>query len=255
MTQPIDQSYPWYVNDWLGSSTRAVMSAEQRGIYRDLLDVCWREGSLPSDDGTLQRIAAVTDKEWRRSWPGVKDKFELRDGRLWNAKVDAKRPKVAQAKANRSASATKAAEARWSNASAMRNASSTQTAGNASECGTPSPSPSPSPCSLTLTERVSAVVDNSPPPWKIDEVFVEFQEKYNSTGGAFIDEDYTEAFRLWRRLQPDQRIERLNSLAKHLEEYRLEPRFAPRPLKFLESEWKRPVKPSPAGTVEYDYGR
>ena len=27
----IDQSYPWYINDWLGSSTRAVMSAEERG--------------------------------------------------------------------------------------------------------------------------------------------------------------------------------------------------------------------------------
>lgn len=99
----IEQSYPWYINDWLGSATRAAMSAEERGIYRDLLDSCWRDGSLPCDESVLQRIAAVTDKEWRRSWPAVKGKFEERDGRLWNPKVDAKRPSVIQSKEDRRA--------------------------------------------------------------------------------------------------------------------------------------------------------
>ena len=99
----IDQSYPWYINDWLGSSTRAVMSAEERGIYRDLLDACWRDGSLPAHEDTLQRIACVTDIEWRRSWPAVRDKFEARDGRLWNSKVDSKRPEIVKAKEDRRA--------------------------------------------------------------------------------------------------------------------------------------------------------
>lgn len=149
----IDQSYPWYINDWLGSATRALMTAEQRGIYRDLLDFCWRDGSLPVDESSLQRIAAASDKEWRRSWPGVRQKFVEREGRLWNPKVDAKRPAVEHAKAIRSASAEKASRARWRNTDGMRDACeahsaeqcATQSGRNAKKCGTPSPSPSPLP--------------------------------------------------------------------------------------------------------------
>lgn len=149
----IDQSYPWYINDWLGSATRALMTPEQRGIYRDLLDVCWRDGSLPVDESSLQRIAAASDKEWRRSWPGVREKFAEREGRLWNPKVDAKRPSVEHAKAIRSASAEKASRARWRNTDGMRDACetlssahcATQSGRIAKTCGPPSPSPSPSP--------------------------------------------------------------------------------------------------------------
>ena len=170
----IDQSYPWYINDWLGSATRALMTPEQRGIYRDLLDVCWRDGSLPVDESSLQRIAAVSDKEWRRSWPGVRVKFEERDGRLWNPKVDAKRPSVAHAKASRSTSAEKAARTRWGNADAMRDAMRdacethsaeqcvTQSGRNAKKCGTPSPSPSPLPSVGKNTTPNASV--NSPAP-------------------------------------------------------------------------------------------
>ena len=271
MAEPI-HSYPFYITDWRESGNVLSMTAEQRDVYRNLLDMCWRDGSLPTSELALQKLSLASEKEFRNSWPVVRQMFEERDGRLYNSKVDDKRPDILKAKEDRkrganSANAKRTAQRALSGQSANAKralseapayASDADIAGDsasAERTPPPSPSPSPSPCSLTLTARVGPVIDNSPPAWKIDEVFVEFQEKYNSTGGAFIDEDYTEAFRYWNRLRPDQRMERLASLAKHFEEYRLDPRYAPRPLKFLDSEWKRPVKPSPAGAVEYDYGR
>ena len=46
-------SYPWYFNDWSSSETVEKMTWSQRGMYRELLDWCWRDGSLPGDRSQL----------------------------------------------------------------------------------------------------------------------------------------------------------------------------------------------------------
>jgi hypothetical protein len=43
------QTYAWNPLDWLLSDLRASLSLEARGLYRDLLDLCYIDGSLPSD--------------------------------------------------------------------------------------------------------------------------------------------------------------------------------------------------------------
>lgn len=43
------------------------MTAEQRGIYRELLAEVWIRGSLPADEHMLFRMASCTPKEWARS--------------------------------------------------------------------------------------------------------------------------------------------------------------------------------------------
>ena len=40
--------YRWYAGDWLGSPTRLDMSLAERGMYRDLLDWHYAEGSIPA---------------------------------------------------------------------------------------------------------------------------------------------------------------------------------------------------------------
>ena len=68
--------YRWYAGDWLGSPTRLDMSAAERGVYRDLLDWHYIEGSIPADETKLRRRLAVTDQEFAATWPAVSRKFE-----------------------------------------------------------------------------------------------------------------------------------------------------------------------------------
>ena len=84
--------------------------------------------------------------------------------------------------------------------------------------------------------------------WKSDEQYARFVADYLGTGAALVDDDFAEAWQFcWRTLDFEQKIQRVSSLNRHAEEYHADPRFVPRPRKFLEMEWQRPVKPPPAG--------
>lgn len=110
-------SYPWYIADWRGSETRIRMTLEERAIYRDLLDHCWEQGSLPNDEQMLAKICSATPSEFKRAWPSVKKSF-IEDGdRIRHAKVDAKRPEVIRLTEQRREAGKASAEARAKRAS------------------------------------------------------------------------------------------------------------------------------------------
>lgn len=81
-------SYPWYIKDWLLSEARLTMTLEERGLYRDMLDMFFDQGSLPADERALFRMAACETHEFKRAWPVVRKKFTERDGRLYNQKAE-----------------------------------------------------------------------------------------------------------------------------------------------------------------------
>jgi len=81
-------SYPWYIKDWLLSEARLTMTLSQRGLYRDLLDHFFEQGSLPTNEAALFRMAACDQREFKAAWPVVRQKFEERDGRLYNRKAE-----------------------------------------------------------------------------------------------------------------------------------------------------------------------
>ena len=84
------QSYPWYfgrlANTSLGPA--GISGLEERGLYRELLDFCYVERSLPTDERSLARIANCSDDEFERAWPRVKILFNEANGRLIHHKVD-----------------------------------------------------------------------------------------------------------------------------------------------------------------------
>lgn len=49
-------AFQWYPADYLASMRVQIMSLEQEGIYRRLLDYCWLNGSIPSDVSMLKRL-------------------------------------------------------------------------------------------------------------------------------------------------------------------------------------------------------
>lgn len=83
-------SHLWHHGTWLSSETRHSFTAAQRGVYRDALDLCYAEGSIPADESTLMRLLAVTPQEFAETWPVVQRKFENhpeRSDRLINRKA------------------------------------------------------------------------------------------------------------------------------------------------------------------------
>lgn len=85
---------PWYPRDF-ASATRG-WPLVTRGVYRELLDAQWDQGSLPDDPLELRMIVAATPKEWNSSWPRIESKFPLfADGRRRNPRLEAHRVKAA----------------------------------------------------------------------------------------------------------------------------------------------------------------
>jgi uncharacterized protein YdaU (DUF1376 family) len=105
-------SYPWYTDDWYGKETWLSMNCEERGIYRDLLDHCYEEGSLPDSEAVLQKRCGATDKEWKRSSATPLAQFKRVEGRLRHAKVDEVRPKLLDWREQKADAGRRSAEAK-----------------------------------------------------------------------------------------------------------------------------------------------
>jgi len=65
----------WFHGRWLLSASRIMNTLETRGLYRDLLDMCYQEGCIPDNREALIRIAACSAEEFDRAWPSIKAKF------------------------------------------------------------------------------------------------------------------------------------------------------------------------------------
>lgn len=107
----------------------------------------------------------------------------------------------------------------------------------------PEPIPEPGPQPPAAPERAGALPFTNQ-RWKGDEQFARFVADYLATGAALIDSDFSKAYEVcWKRLDIQQKLDRVAALVRHSEEYHSDPRFVPNPLKFLETEWQRPVRP------------
>lgn len=116
-------SYPWFIDNWLCSETRTRLSLAARGVYRDLLDLNWKHGTLPLDAISLAKMCAVTLRDFNRVWPELKPLFIERDSRMSHPTVDAKRPQLVDIKQRQADAGRKSAEIRARSAS--RSASTT----------------------------------------------------------------------------------------------------------------------------------
>lgn len=79
-------SLEWYKRfpaRWLTSEARMRMTAAERGIYTDLMDHQYIQGSLPNNHMVLARLASVPQDVFDAAWENIKTEFEERDGRLY----------------------------------------------------------------------------------------------------------------------------------------------------------------------------
>jgi uncharacterized protein YdaU (DUF1376 family) len=82
-------AYQWNVNDARGDEVFLLMSYEQRGIYRELLDQQWVEGSIPADLNQLAVLLHLPPSRFAKVWPLVSTKFRsIEGGRLVNNRLE-----------------------------------------------------------------------------------------------------------------------------------------------------------------------
>ena len=87
-------SYPWYVADWKNGETRMRLSLAERAVFRELLDHCWMNGSIPADEKMMAKICGCDSGEFKKAWKNVKDSFIEQDGRLTHHRVVSGRGKL-----------------------------------------------------------------------------------------------------------------------------------------------------------------
>lgn len=94
------QSYPWHVEHWLASETRAAFGLAERGLYRELVDLCWHHGSLPAAQDTL--CAMLGTAAPRQMLETVLREFTLAaDGRYHHTRIDQERAKLLEVRKQR----------------------------------------------------------------------------------------------------------------------------------------------------------
>lgn len=116
---------PFFIGDYLGGTQR--LTTEQHGAYLLLIFDYWRNGPPPLNDAILCSISRLKLARFRKHKETLLGFFEVRDGKLFHARIDAEKNKAEQRAAKFTERAKVAADARWhdtrtdapSNASSM----------------------------------------------------------------------------------------------------------------------------------------
>ena len=111
----------WYVTDYRASRRVQRLSWQERGIYRELLDECWIEGSIPDDPDKLAEIAGCPRGVMAEAWVNLKPMFQPIEGmdgmyltsrRLETERSDDDAYRVRMANAGRKGGLAKASKAK-----------------------------------------------------------------------------------------------------------------------------------------------
>lgn len=108
-------AYQWYPKDFDTDEAVKLMTYEQEGIYRRLLDHQALEGSIPADTREIAMLVPKTPlKRFLALWPRIAGKFApTSDGRLANGKLERVRAATQAYHDEQAANGKKGAAARW----------------------------------------------------------------------------------------------------------------------------------------------
>lgn len=69
--------YPWYIDAYRASRRVQKLDITQRGIYRELLDECWKKGYIPDDLVKLAEICSCPVATIESNWSAVRPLFDV----------------------------------------------------------------------------------------------------------------------------------------------------------------------------------
>lgn len=74
--------YKWHPEDFVRDERVRMMTYEQQGVYRALLDHQWTHGAIPVDPEDIAIMLRIPTKDFERIWRRVPTCFEEKDGGL-----------------------------------------------------------------------------------------------------------------------------------------------------------------------------
>ena len=83
--------YKWFWQDYRADRNVQRMGYIARGLYRELLDECWVEGSLPNNPESLAELCDCPADVLANAWQVLSKCFDLVDGRLVSPVIESLR--------------------------------------------------------------------------------------------------------------------------------------------------------------------
>jgi hypothetical protein len=106
-------AYQWYPKDYDSDEAVKLMTYEQEGIYRRLLDHQALHGSIPALPAQIAMLVPkVPLRRFLTLWPDIAVKFFAVDGRLVNKKLEAVKANTSAYQDRQAAAGRASAEAR-----------------------------------------------------------------------------------------------------------------------------------------------
>jgi uncharacterized protein YdaU (DUF1376 family) len=106
-------AFQFYARDYLADINVRAMTYEQRGVYVELLALCWLERGLPSNLGTLSRILGMKRSRLEKIWPPIFSCFHTEGDRLQHRRLNTQRVELEAYRAKQSQNGKAGADARW----------------------------------------------------------------------------------------------------------------------------------------------
>ena len=237
-------AFQFYPRDYLCDGNVRMMTFEQRGIYVELLALCWLEGDLPGDVGDLAKMTGLQRWRFDKAWLAIRPCFVEVNGRLRHKRLDAERAAQEAFTDERSNSGKRGAAARWgwqSDGSAIPEPMAPDASSSASASASASASTERKKNGHPLDERT--VLE----PWSL-EAFGRFMAVYPRP------EARKRALDAWRELSPTPELATLivADLNKRIAAgWAEELQFVPFPAKYLdERRWQERYAPKASAPKE-----
>lgn len=107
-------SYMWSVVDWRTDQMYLLLDNRAKGIYRELIDECWINGSIPSDPSLLSTLCRETLDDFLPVWAVIEKRFQLvfKNGNLSSDRLEEDRHRLMRIRRQRQFAANRSVEAR-----------------------------------------------------------------------------------------------------------------------------------------------
>lgn len=107
-------AYQFYPRDYADDEAVKLMTYEQEGVYRRLLDHQWTHGGLPADVSHVALLVPKISKpKFLKLWPAIAEKFPIVNGRRVNPRMERQRADTDAFKRRKSDAGKAGAERKW----------------------------------------------------------------------------------------------------------------------------------------------
>jgi len=109
-------AFQWYPKDYLTDENVVMMTLEEEGAYRRLIDYCWLHQTLPNDVERLAPLCKVDGTRMAVLWQAIRPCFREQNGnpkRLIHPRLEKERQKQDEHRKQKSEAGKAGAKARW----------------------------------------------------------------------------------------------------------------------------------------------